>query len=44
MDGTQSSLIYQSRHGILAKPKKDCQFIYSGQRLDGHRFKNTITS
>ena len=25
MDNTQSSLIYQLRHGILAKLKKDCQ-------------------
>jgi hypothetical protein len=25
MDNTQPSLIYQLRHGILAKLKKDCQ-------------------
>jgi hypothetical protein len=44
MDNAQPSLIYQLRHGILAKPKKDCQFIYSGQRLDSHHCKNTIMS
>ena len=34
MDNTQPSLIYRLRHGILAKLKKDCQFIYSDQSLD----------
>ncbi len=44
MDNTHSSLINQLRLGILAKLKKDCQFIYSDQLLNYQYSENIITS
>jgi len=39
MDNRQPNLIVQLFHGILAKLKKDCQFIYSDEFFDYRHFK-----